>query len=185
MPLISRRFFQIIRGADGLFRRLVALTGTVVRFCILLWHIVNGVTIDVSNDLVHRRAIALLFQNLRHSPGFRRGYFDGGLIGFDHDDVFIAFDKVPFVLEPLADGYFGNRFAHFRYFNWDRQGQSPQSGDVAVCASCFCDWSSEEAVPNALSSNCFCCSLCRVAEPVAGLADGVRATKVTDLWLRV
>ena len=40
------------------------------------------------------------------SAGFRRGYLDRGFIGFDHHDVFIAFDKVTFVLEPFADGHF-------------------------------------------------------------------------------
>ena len=104
-------------------------------------------------DLAEQRAdadrLAVLGGDLRQRARGRRRHLDRHLVGFELDQRLIGGDGVADLLEPLADGRLGDRFAkrgdadfgsHFSYLSvavLQNYSPSASSRRAASCARCF------------------------------------------------
>src|SRR5206468_3274750 len=86
----------------------------------------TGLSFQHRDERLHRNGLPFLNLDLRQGAGRGRGDLGIDLVGRDLEQRLITFDDVADLLEPLAQGAFGNRFAHLGHQDINACHDSPQ-----------------------------------------------------------
>ncbi len=114
----------------------------------------GGRLIDLGDHLADGHGLARLAENFLQDTAARRGHLDGGLLALDFDQRLVGGDRVALGVLPGTQRGLPHGLAQGRHPQLDRHQLAP--------------------FPNASATRRVCSRVCRLADPVAGLADSGR-----------